>query len=240
MTNSFSSQTYRSPKTLSYITIGLFGGLAFCSLFFIMMSIVMLFFPDSQVDLGDGESMNIGIGLIGLGALLEIALRIPTIIFFLIWEYRAFANLSALKAENLEFSPGWAVGWWFIPFANLVKPFQAVRELYNESDPNIDAEKGFLQTSPDTPALITFWWATYLISNVAFRVADALIDNRSGQPSEFFPPAFLLAGVFSLTAALLVIFIVRKVTANQELRFGKVSAAGQFSPPPPPTFNQQQ
>ncbi|MET0754024.1 MAG: hypothetical protein ABWZ66_11650, partial [Pyrinomonadaceae bacterium] len=83
-----------------------------------------------------------------------------------------------------------------------------------------------------------FWWATYLISNVAFRVGDALIDRRSGQPSEYFPAAFLMAGVFSLAAALLAIFIVRKVTENQELRFGKVAAAGQFSPPPPPTFNQ--
>jgi heme/copper-type cytochrome/quinol oxidase subunit 2 len=82
-----------------------------------------MLFPDSLLDLGEGESMPVAYALIGIVALFHIPLGIATIVFFLIWEYRAYKNLSALNAQNLEHSPGWAVGWWFIPFANLVKPF---------------------------------------------------------------------------------------------------------------------
>lgn len=129
MANTFRNDTYRSAKTLSLITLGLLGTLALCAIFYIFMSVVMLALPDAQMDLGDGEQMHAGFAAIGLVAILEILLRVATITFFLIWEYRAFNNLSVLRARNLEFSPGWAVGWWFVPFANLVKPFQVVREL---------------------------------------------------------------------------------------------------------------
>ena len=39
----------------------------------------------------------------------DMFLLILTSAFFLMWLYRAFNNLSALKARNLEFSPGWAI-----------------------------------------------------------------------------------------------------------------------------------
>src|SRR5688500_18010935 len=126
MTNTFGNNTYRSSKTLSYIAIGLLGSLILCAIFFILLSFGMLFFPDSAINLEDGEPMSAALLFIGIAALLRIPLFIAVVVFFLIWVYRAFNNLSALKPGNLEFSPGWAVGWWFIPFANLIKPFQAM------------------------------------------------------------------------------------------------------------------
>lgn len=238
MANSFRNDTYRSPKPFSYVVMVLLGGLALCSLFFVIMSIVMIAFPDARMDLGDGESLNIGFGLLGLAAILEIFLRILTIIFFLIWEYRSFNNLSALRARNLEYSPGWAVGWWFIPFANLVKPFQVIRELWNESDPNFDEETGFLYTSGGTPEIIGFWWAAFLLSGFAGRIADKLVDSNRGEPSQYFPVVFIVASVLQLAAAILAIMIVKGVTERQEQRFDKIAMTQNFQPPQPPNFNQ--
>lgn len=237
MANTFRNDTYRSAKSLSYIVMTILGGIALCSAFYIIMSIVMMAFPDARMDLGDGDSLNIGLGLIGLAAILEIFLRILTIIFFLIWEYRSFNNLSALRARNLEYSPGWAVGWWFIPFANLVKPFQVMRELWNESDPDFDEETGFLHTSAGTPEIIGFWWGTLLLSGFIGRIADRMVDSKSGEPSEFFPVALIVASILQLAASILIILIVKGITDRQEQRFKKIAPTEQFSPPPP-TFYQ--
>ncbi len=54
------------------------------------------------------------------------AILFVTAAFFLVWVYRAHANVHALGFNELKFSPGWAVGWWFIPFFNLVQPARAM------------------------------------------------------------------------------------------------------------------
>lgn len=233
MANTFRNDTYHSAKSLSYIVMGLFGGLALCSVFYIVMSIVIIAFPDSRMRLDDGSSMHIALGFIGLVSILEILLRILTIVFFLIWEYRGFNNLSALKARNLEFSPGWAVGWWFIPFANLVKPFQAVRELWNESDPEFDEETGFLYTSGGTPEIIGFWWAAFLLSGFFARISNAFFDSKSGNVSDYLPVVLIAASLLQLAAAILITLIVKGITQRQEQRFDRLASTQEFSPPPP-------
>jgi hypothetical protein len=237
MANTFDGEIYRSPKTLSYINMGLFGSLAVSGVLYVLFCFGLIFAPAAQFDLGDGESMHIALALLGLVGLLEIPVRIATIVFFLVWEYRAFSNLSALKARNVEFSPGWAVGWWFIPLANLIKPFQAVRELWNESDPDFEEEAGFLNVAGGTPAIIGFWWAFFLVSGFLGRIADKLID-ADGNISNEFPIVFLIASIFQIAAAVLALIIVKNITQRQEARFRKIGVSQQFQPPAPPTFNQ--
>lgn len=231
MANTFRNDTYRSSKTLSYIAMGLLGSLIFCAIFFILLSFGMLLYPDSTFDFEDGDAMPAALVFIGIFALLRIPLFISTVVFFLIWEYRAFNNLSALKAGNLEFSPGWAVGWWFIPFANLIKPFQAMRELWNESDPEYDAES-FLSVSAGAPTIMGFWWAFWLLSNFAHQIA-----NKIGE-SQFFPVALIVASILEIIAAGLIIKIILGIVERQELRFKKIGDAPQFAPPQPPVFDQ--
>ncbi len=82
-------------------------------------------------------------------------------ILWLIWQHRATANLWARGILGVRFTPGWAVGWWFVPFAFWVQPFRAVRELSH------DAGRAGSQPEPDaTPAVsdgvLAAWWATYV------------------------------------------------------------------------------
>ena len=57
-----------------------------------------------------------------------------TAICWLIWQHRAQANVWAIPSPvKPDTTPGWAVGWWFVPVANLVMPFLAVRELSRRS-----------------------------------------------------------------------------------------------------------
>lgn len=228
MANTFGNDVYRPSKTQAYIAIGLLAAVLFCSVLFIIFSFITLAVPDAAIDLGDGDSLNIGLGLIGLTGILRIPLFIATIVFFLIWEHRAFNNLSALKAENVEFSPGWAVGWWFIPFANLVKPFQAMRELWTESDPDIDPNMGFLSTSPSAPTIMGFWWAFWLIGNIMDNIASKIEEPKA------FSFMMIVSSIFEIVAGGLLIKIILDIVKRQDLRFNNIGVSQQFSTPPPP------
>src|SRR6266571_8305121 len=61
----------------------------------------------------------------------QIILYVATAVVFLMWLSRSYRNLSALSSSPRAYSPGWAVGSFFVPFLNLVRPLQIVRELWH-------------------------------------------------------------------------------------------------------------
>ena len=61
------------------------------------------------------------VGILWLGAYIIAG------VFFFIWLHRACKNLDYLEVVDTRFTPGWAIGWWFIPFANLFMPYQVVK-----------------------------------------------------------------------------------------------------------------
>ncbi|ESQ78993.1 DUF4328 domain-containing protein [Asticcacaulis sp. YBE204] len=73
----------------------------------------------------------------------------------LVWVYRATKNARILKPGAVTTTPAWAVGWFFIPFASLWKPYETLKEVWT-------ASRG--AGSRSVP-LINLWWATYLIGN---------------------------------------------------------------------------
>ena len=54
------------------------------------------------------------------------------------------------------------MGWWFIPFANLVMPYRAMSELMAGEQP--DGGSGRLEAEP-TSALLPLWWAVLLVGS---------------------------------------------------------------------------
>ncbi len=223
MANSFRKETYRSGRAYAYIVIVLLSLMAVLAALFVLFTFTMLLFPDFGLTTEDGENLNLGFALLSIFSLAELPLRILTALFFLIWLYRSYGNLSPLRARNLEHSPGWAVGWWFIPFANLVKPFQVVRELYNESDPEFDPKTGFLNSIKGTPFEVGVWWATYILSNIAFRISNALYGKGDLPESDSFAVPLIAGSILSATAAGFAIYIVISVARRQDIRFRMIS-----------------
>src|SRR5262249_5743282 len=65
-----------------------------------------------------------------VSGLFQIILAIILGITFLRWIYRLNKSLSVLSSVPKKFSPGWSVGWYFVPLANLFKPLEAMRETW--------------------------------------------------------------------------------------------------------------
>jgi len=105
------------------------------------------------------EEINLFSIVEGLLALVQVIVYITTAIPFLMWIHRANRNARALGATGMTFTPGWSVGWYFIPILNLWKPYQAMKEIWQASA-NPDA-----WSNQQIPSLVGNWWALWLLSN---------------------------------------------------------------------------
>lgn len=164
--------------------------------------------------MAEAESNDTRVAVI---ASLDMLVVLAGMIAFLSWLYRARANLPALGITDARWGPGWAVGWWFIPFMNLVRPFQLVKEVWKASDREAAADSW--RDAP-TPAFLGWWWALFLISSFASNIASRLalrgpdtIDAMITSDAIFvFSEAFWIIGTFP--ALMLVKGIDRRQTAR--------------------------
>jgi hypothetical protein len=165
-------------------------------------------------------------GLIGLGSL---CLYLVLAVLFCVWIYRANRNARALGAEGMRFSPGWCVGWFFIPFMNLFKPCQAVQEIWKASNPQADAHSW--AAAPGS-ALVGAWWGCWIIAGIlgqfSFRLstgAETLEAMTGASWVTFF--AFL----FDIPLTICAILVVRGIHNRQELKHLRPTGEMTFSPP---------
>jgi Domain of unknown function (DUF4328) len=132
-------------------------------------------------------------------------------IVWLVWQHRSHANLHAANLSGLRTTPGWAVGWWLIPLANLVKPFQTVRELWKASGG--EPEWWRLPTWP----VIGWWWASWIVTAILGRVAATLFrDARTVDALGAASRWSLATSAGTIVAAILAIRVVRSVMRRQE------------------------
>jgi hypothetical protein len=194
-------------------------------------------------DAGVGGSLWLTFQL--LAVFVRLPLFIITSVLFLMWLYRSNANLVPLRANHREYEGGWTIGWWFIPIASLFKPYQVVREVWNESDPEFDASMGFMPLGGGGgPVFMGWWWAFWISSTIFSNITWRVLDPDNKGLAEITAALFTVTGVLSLGAALLAIVLVRKTTLRQQLRYAAIAALPQnypvqppgFVPPPPPPF----
>lgn len=228
------ADSYRSPKTLSYLSIIGLAVVAFCDFFTTAFGMAQVANPTWTIPLEGGQTAPVWLAFQGLVAVFKLPAYIFTVVVFLMWIHRANKNLSPLGANSVEYSPGWAVGWWFIPFANLVKPFNVVSEIWNKSDPNFAPDTKVLSKTVDTPNLFYFWWFFWIVSNIATNASSRMFDVTDSTMPEFSGHFFIASGILSIIAAFLAIKVVRGITQRQEARFQRLGMTQQFMPPPPP------
>src|SRR5579883_37701 len=68
------------------------------------------------------------LGILTALSALELLVLLACCVTFLIWVYRTYGNLRAFGATGLSSSPGWAVGYYFIPILWFYKPYQLMNE----------------------------------------------------------------------------------------------------------------
>jgi hypothetical protein len=149
---------------------------------------------------------------------------------FLSWFYRAYRNLESLGATNLRFTPGWAVGWFFIPFWNLIRPIQIAGEIWRWSVPGADA--GGQRSSRAIPGIVVGWWIPYAISRIAAFIARRTTVGGEDAMSSVAGKSFWMLGadVLTIPAAVFAIIMMRKILAGQMERHERVRGSQRPEP----------
>lgn len=118
-------------------------------------------YTSEEQAVADGEASDQRQQIVGI---LYLAVFIISGILILKWIYRANYNARQLGAKNMDFTPGWSIGYYFIPILTLWKPYLAMREIWQASQEPSDW--GFANVSPILP----FWWALWILSGMLGQV----------------------------------------------------------------------
>lgn len=95
-----------------------------------------------------------------------VAALITSIVMFLHWFRRAYYNLNVVTDECV-YEDSWAVKAWFIPFLNLYRPYQMMKELFEKTGSHVFekymlTEKDFNIKDLKTSTL-KWWWIINII-----------------------------------------------------------------------------
>lgn len=97
-----------------------------------------------------------GLSLFYLLAFLILAIS------YLFWKHQANQNAAAMSGKSLEYSPGWSVGYYFIPIVNLFRPDQAMKEIVEKS----------VSTADEVPyGLLGGWWFFWIVNGILGRIS---------------------------------------------------------------------
>ena len=161
----------------------------------------------------EGEEFTPFAMLYGFTAIAYLLLLIGTYILFGMWIYRAAANVVTAQADGFEYSAGWAVGWLFIPIANLFKPYAAMRQIDNASHGRP------VNALNEGDWLLRSWWAAWLVVSIAGNISFRL-SLRANTPEEIRTglEIDLFATVVSFILYPLAFLLVRRITQAQQER----------------------
>ncbi len=177
--------------------------------FSLIQIVIVMMIGDSVGENPAGEfsgDWDVWGGLSVIDAFIEMA----AMIMLSIWSYRAYRNLTALSGEPLRFTPGWVVGYWYIPVVSLFRPVQAMNDVWRLSSPE--------QSEPSmwsTPAFIIVWWLCWLLAGVIGIIVGWIMEFEWG--------AQMAAVAFNIAPAVLTALLVRYLGALQD---AKASALG--------------
>jgi len=131
-------------------------------------------------------------------------------IFSLRWIYRANSNAHCLNAD-MSMSPGWNVGWFFVPIATWWKPYEGIRDIWRIS---ANAQK---PTSVERPSLLVRWWTFWLLTNIASTVSFRLQFRATEVGSAILADAFdIVSSIALVPATYFFLAIVRDITEMQQ------------------------
>lgn len=212
----------------------------YAAMFLLLLELVyhggLIFFvlrAESGLGMNATEAQLMAIANLALGAL-HLCMRLALLWTFLLWFSRAYRNLPSLGAAELKSSANEALLSFFIPFVNLVRPFQLIKEIWRGSDLSV-VDPG--QKVVFSAALVGYWW-TFLWISIVLRIAAWYTNRVTGHAGEAFIAGEAIVAVWfsigailmQMIAALLGLHVVKTITANQDEKHRRLELERQTNP----------
>jgi len=138
------------------------------------VAVISIYFDWQQLKLINSDFISIDAAeqndkRVSLAGKIYLIAYIITAISFLMWVYRANNNCHGFGTKDMRFTPSWSIWWYFIPFFNLFRPYQVMKEIYKVSSNPAEWKK------QEGSNLLWIWWTAFIIAaivgNYEFRTA---------------------------------------------------------------------
>lgn len=167
-----------------------------------------------DVDLGSSPLAMVLIAIFGL-YILERVLFVVGVFLTCRFTFRAMKNLHTIGNTTPTHSPKASVIWYFVPFANLAMPANAMSEIHHGSI----EETGTLNVS----SLVSYWWSAWLGFNIFSYVSNAVFGWEGAPLSIGFATTQIALLLGAASALLLRKLINRILTAQDQFTHANVS-----------------
>lgn len=139
-----------------------------------------------------------------------LAIYIISGFLILRWIHRANYNTHQLGAKNMKFTPGWSIGWYFVPIAAFYKPYQAMEEIWKAS--HSPSDWGAVKINYIMP----LWWALWLITNFLGQAVFHM-SNDANELDELIHvnKIFQVSDMLSILLAIVTLLLVNNVYQMQ-------------------------
>ncbi len=153
------------------------------------------------------------IGAIALG-IIGVPLGLLEVVILFMWIYRANYNVRCFGARDMRFTPGWAVGWFFVPIFNAWRPYQVMKEIWKTSINVLD-----WANQPVSRVLIWWWVLSFFCSS--FDKGAMKMYWRAEKASEYMTADIMsiAADGVSLVTSCLLLVIIRKIYNAQMAQY---------------------
>lgn len=147
-------------------------------------------------------------------AIIYMITYIVSAVTFIQWFRRAYYNLH-LRVNHLSATEGWAAGSWFTPVLNLYRPYQIMKEIYEETS-SLLTQYRLNRGEVLSTGMVGLWWTFWIINNligqVAFRLPSDTVDELMAGTV-----AGMVGNVAGIPLALLAIKVIKDYAAVEPL-----------------------
>ncbi|HRO75064.1 MAG TPA: DUF4328 domain-containing protein [Crocinitomicaceae bacterium] len=140
-------------------------------------------------------------------AILYLIWFIVSAVTFIQWFRRAYYNLH-LKVNNLSYSEGWVAGSWFVPIISFFRPYQIMKELYEETQNLLKKNQlGFHHNL--TTRAVGWWWGLWITSLFLGQIASQMSIKETVDVLINSTIVSLIRNILGIASALLVIKVIK-------------------------------
>lgn len=157
-------------------------------------------------------------------SILQFILNIVTVVVFLNWFRRAYANTHKLQVGTPKYSDATAVWSFFVPIISLFRPNEIMKEIIAFHKRKLSELQG---TKTDNYLFISgVWWVFFVIRNIIGQIAFRMSlhsgdDIKSSIELDNF---FIAADIADIIAAFLAIILITKVSKDEQELYNVIKA----------------
>lgn len=163
---------------------------------------------EDEADANDTRQLLVALPLVGVSVIVAVV--------FLRWLFLSSRNAHEVTS-GMRFTPGWTVGWYFVPILWFWKPYQAMVELFRASHPQ---PNGDWQSAP-RPAIVPVWWFLWVVTTVVNNgLTRRLFRDDTIEELITLSRLTVLSYLGDFVLAIIAVMLVARLSAFQEAKFG--------------------